>query len=114
MRTVIMAAAEKIKTKSIGEINSLLDVILPKIYTNISPNTIIGMAPDALNYKFTGNMGWPYEVKGYTGAAWYGVPITLESNVKKLHQDLFKEEDYEPTETVKTISNKIINKTGYR
>ncbi len=42
------------------------------------------------------------------------MPITLESNVKKLHQDLFNEEDYEPTETVKNISNKIINKTGYR
>ena len=71
MRTVIMAAAEKLKTKSIGEINKFLDVALPKIYTNISAGEIISMAPSALNYKFTGNMGWPYEVKGYTGAAWY-------------------------------------------
>lgn len=71
MRTVIMAAAEKLKTRSIGEINKFLDIALPKIYTNISAREILALAPDALNYKFTGNMGWPYEVKGYTGAAWY-------------------------------------------
>ena len=37
----------------------------------------------------------------------------LESNVKKLHQEVFGEEDYEVSDTVKEISNKIINRTGY-
>jgi len=44
---------------------------------------------------------------------WYGIPITLESNVSKLHQEMFSEVEYTPSETVKEISNKIINKTGY-
>ena len=44
---------------------------------------------------------------------WYGIPITLESNVKQLHQEAFDEEDYEPSDTVKNISQSIINKTGY-
>ena len=44
---------------------------------------------------------------------WYGVPITLEKNVTKLHHEMFDENDYQPSETVKTISNKIIEKTGY-
>ena len=113
MRTVIMKIADKLKTKSLGEINKFLDVILPKIYTNISAGDIISMAPDALNYKFSNSVGWPYEVKGYTGAAWYGAPVTLETNVVKLHQEVFKEGNYEPTENVKNVSNKIIKTTGY-
>ena len=43
----------------------------------------------------------------------YGVPVTLESNVKQLHQERVGEADYEPSETVKTISNSIVQKTGY-
>ena len=113
MRTVIMAMVDKIKTKSIGEINNLLDTILPKVYTNISAGSIIAMAPDVLNYKITESIGWPYKTQGITLNSWYGVPVTLESNVKKLHQELFGQEDYEPTETVKNISNKIVKKTGY-
>ncbi len=114
MRNVIMATAEKLKTRSVSEINKFLDVALPKIYTNISTNEIISMVPNALNYKITGSIGWPYNVKGITIDRWYGVPVTLESNVKKLHQEIFGEADYEPTATVKEISDKIIKKTGYQ
>jgi len=114
MRTVIMAMVDKLKTKSIGEINHFLDTVLPKVYTNISSGSIIGMVPDALNYKITDSIGWPYEVKGITLDRWYGVPVNLEKNVSKLHKELFEEEDYSPTETVKSISNQIIKKTGYQ
>lgn len=114
MRTVIMAMVDKLKTKSIGEINNFLDTVLPKVYTNISSGSIIAMVPDALNYKITDSIGWPYEVKGITLDRWYGVPVNLEKNVSKLHKELFGEEDYTPTETVQTISNQIIKKTGYQ
>ena len=113
MREVITAMADKLKTKSVGEINNFLDIVLPKVYTNISSSSIISMAPSALGYKISGSVGWPYEVRGYTGAAWYAAPVNLEENVKKLHQEVFNEENYEPTETVKEISNKIIKKTGF-
>ena len=46
-------------------------------------------------------------------AAWYGVPVTLESNVVELHQKLFGQEDYTASDRVKDISQRIINKTGY-
>lgn len=114
MRTVIMAMVDKLKTKSIGEINNFLDTVLPKVYTNISSGSIIGMVPDALNYKITDSIGWPYEVKGITLDRWYGVPVNLEKNVSKMHKELFGEEDYTPTQKVKTISNQIIKKTGYQ
>ena len=114
MRDVLTAMLKKLQTKSIGEINSLLDKILPKVYTNIETKNIISEIPSITKYKITQSIGWPYETKGITLDRWYGVPITLESNVQKLHQELFNEPDYVVSDTVKNISNKIANKTGYR
>ena len=61
----------------------------------------------------TESIGWPYETKGITLDRWYGVPVTLESNVKQLHEEIFGEEDYTPSEIVQEISKDIVNKTGY-
>lgn len=114
MRDVIEAMLKKLQTKSIGEINSLLDQILSKVYTNITPSDIIKEIPNVTKFKVTESIGWPYETKGITLDRWYGVPITLESNVQRLHQELFNEPEYVVSDTVKTISDKIVKKTGYR
>lgn len=113
MRDVVEAMLKKLQTKSIGEINTLLDNILPKIYTNISTGSIISEIPSITKYKIADSIGWPYNTKGKTMTLWYGIPITLESNVVQLHQELFGESDYKVSDTVKEISNKIIEKTGY-
>ena len=113
MRTVVEAMFNKLKTKSISELNEFADLILPKIYTNIDTGSIISMAPDLLKYNLTDSIGWPYETRGKTMGAWYGIPVTLESNVTKLHQELFGESDYVPSETVQNISDSIVSKTGY-
>ena len=113
MRTVIEAMFSKLKTKSLAEINSFADAILPHVYTNISATDIISMVPSMSKYKVTESIGWPYDTKGKTMDRWYGIPITLESNVTQLHKEAFGEEDYVPSDTVKTISQSIINKTGY-
>ena len=113
MRTVVEAMFNKLKTKSISELNEFADLILPKIYTNIDTGAIISMAPDLLKYNVTDSIGWPYETRGKTMGAWYGIPVTLESNVTKLHQELFRESDYVPSETVQNISDSIVNRTGY-
>ena len=114
MRDVLTAMIQKVKTKSIGEINKLADEILPKLYTNISAGDIFAMLPNIMNYNITDSIGWPYETKGITLDRWYGVPVNLANNVSKLHKDLFGEENYTPSSTVQDISNKIISKTGYR
>ena len=113
MRTVIEAMFEKVKTKSIGEINSLANTILPEIYTNINVGEILSLIPTALNFNITESIGWPYETKGITLDRWYGVPVTLETNVINLHKEAFGEEDYEPSSAVREINNSIIEKTGY-
>lgn len=114
MRTVIEAMFKKLKTKSLGEINDLADKILPEVYTNLDPDEIIKMAPTVLGYSISDSIGWPYEVKGITTDRWYSVPVTLESNVKKLHEEAFDEENYEPSEAVKEISEQIVDRTGYK
>lgn len=114
MRDVIEAMVNKLKTKSIGEINTFADKILPKVYTNISTGDVLGLLPNLANFKITNSIGWPYETKGITLDRWYGVPVNLANNVKKLHQEAFGESDYTPSSTVQEISNKIIKKTGYQ
>ena len=113
MRTVIEAMFSKLKTKSLAEINSFADAILPHVYTNISAKDIISMVPSMAKYKVTESIGWPYDTKGKTMDRWYGIPITLESNVTQLHKEAFGEDGYVPSDTVKTISQSIVNKTGY-
>ena len=113
MRTVVEAMANKFKTKSISEMNQIIDQILPEVYTNITAGDIFSLLPSIASFNVTDSIGWPYETKGITLDRWYGVPVTLESNVKQLHQEAFGETDYMPSDKVKEISNQIIEKTGY-
>ena len=113
MRTVIDAMFTKLKTRSLAQINSFADKILPHVYTNISAGDLLSMVPSMAKYKVTDSIGWPYNTKGKTMDRWYGIPITLESNVQQLHKEAFGETDYTPSDTVKSISESIIKKTGY-
>lgn len=114
MRTVLMKTFEKAKTMNISTINKIADTILPNVQTNISTSEIIATIPQMASFKINDNIGWPYETKGITLDRWYGVPVTLEENVKKMYKEVFKIEDYTSSETVQTISNNIIKKTGYK
>lgn len=113
MRTVVTAMEKKAKTLNIGQLNKLADEILPRVSKNIENNDIIALIPSALSFDITESLGWPYNVKGISTTAWYGVPVTLESNVIRLHKELFGQEDYKVSETVKEMNDAIIKKTGY-
>ena len=113
MRDVLTAVANKVKTFNISQLNTFVDKTLPRVYTNITANDIFSLLPSVTSYKITDSIGWPYETKGITMDRWYGIPITLESNVIQLHNKVFDEQDYTPSETIKKISNDIVAKTGY-
>ena len=113
MRTVIEAVFDKVKNLSLSDLSNFADTILPLISTNISSNEIISMLPSVIFYNITNSEGWPYDIRGISTTAWYGVPVTLESNVKQLHSEVFGNADYTPSETVQDISDDIINDTGY-
>ena len=114
MRTVLTAIVNKAKKMSVSQLNSLAKTILPKVYTNISSNEVISLLPTLATYSITESIGWPYETKGITLDRWYGVPVTLESNVEKLHKEVYGDENYSVSSKVKEISEEIIKKTGYR
>ena len=115
MRTVIDAVFSKIKKMSVAEMNKLADKILPEVHTNITKSEITEVMTDVASYSIGESMGWPYKVNGkMINKVWYGVPQTLEESVEKLHKDLFNEDNYEATDTVKTISSNIIKKTGVK
>ena len=113
MRDVLTAVVEKVKTLDVSGLNKLVDTVLPRLYTNISANDIFSLFPSVAEFKITQSIGWPYETRGKTIDRWYGIPVTLESNVTKLHQEIFEESDYTPSDRVKEISNNIVEKTGY-
>ena len=114
MRTVIEAMLTKAKTLSLGQLNNLVDTILPRVSTNITGTEILGLAPSIASFNITESMGWPYKTQGITLDRWYGVPVTLESNVEQLHKEAFGEADYVVPDTIKQISGQIIKKTGYK
>ena len=113
MRDVLSAVFAKAKKKSVLELISLLDILLPHVYTNVSIAEITKLIPQAFSFNIKDSIGWPYNTKGITLDRWYGVPITLEENVIRMHKELFGEEDYVVSDTVKSISDRIINRTGY-
>ena len=115
IRTVMTAMLNKAKTLNISKLNNFADVILPRIKTNISSSDIWGLVPSLASLKVKDNLGWPYETKGATvNGVWYGAPVTLESNVIKLHREAFGQEGYTVSQTVKEMSEEIIKKTGYK
>ena len=114
MRTVIEAMLSKVKTLNVGQLNKFVDIILPKISTNISTTDILGLVPSIASFNITDSLGWPYETKGIRLDRWYGVPVTLESNVEQLHREVFGQADYTVNSTIKNISDQIVKKTNYK
>ena len=72
------------------------------------------------SYKIKKSRSWPYKYSGLllnNGSGqdlWYDVPMTLESNVIKLHSKLFGQKNYEPTDRVMEIHNQIMTMVNSR
>ena len=115
MREVLQKVVEKIKNLNLGEINNLLDSFLQKIRTNIAEKEIKSLIPMALSLNIKKSFGWPYTTTGvWMDGDFYGPATTLESNVKKLHEEVYGQADYVVPEKIVEISNKIVGKTGVK
>ena len=113
MRTVIEMLLSKVKKLSLFELNDLVDTMLPQVKTNIKKTDILSLVPKAFSVKITQNsVGWPYTLSGWTDDVWYAVPCTLRSNVIDLHKNVYGDNDYEPSDTVIDMSDRIRRKTG--
>lgn len=118
MKIVMSTTFKKAKKADLFTLKEICDNAFPQAKTNISTSEMMSMALKFKRYDMTSSTtGWPYDVSGWTGYAgagyaWYGPPVTLSSNVTKLYDDFFEISDYEPTETVRTISENISVLTG--
>lgn len=113
-RVVLEKMLQKVKTADLMTLNKLVDETLPKILTSLSNTEILALAKDVASYNMVETKGFPFDLypADVSGAGDCVVPKNLENNVLQLHQWLFGSEAYTPSQTVKEISNTIINTTG--
>lgn len=118
-REVIYRIVEKAKNSSIATLNTVLDKIFPMIYTSLTEKKILSMGMNMLSYDIEDQTGFPFDhlygdtVKEAMDGVDCVLPITLESNVIKLHEFLYPEDSYVPSNEVKTYSQEIIDKSGF-
>lgn len=107
-RIVVTKMFEKAKQADLATINSIIDEILPQVYTNLSATEILSLAKDVLSYNIVANDGFPFEKDAHTyDKVSYVFPINLADNVTRLHEFLFDEFDYIPSPTVQEYSTYI-------
>ncbi len=111
-RTVITKMFEKAKQCDIMTLNSLLDEILPQVSTSLSATELLGLAKDATSYTMGENTGFPFDKQSVESMGYIVAPVDLENNVVQLHQFLYGNEVYTPSQTVKDISAAIRANTG--
>ena len=114
-RTIITKMFEKAKQCDILTLNKMLDEILPQISTSLSPTELLGLASGAAKYHMGENTGFPFDKEsGSVGNQGdMVIPLDLENNVIQLHQFLYANETYVPSQTVKDLSATIHANTGY-
>lgn len=114
-RTVVTKMFEKAKEADLLTLNSMLDTMLPEIYTTLTPGEMLDLAKDVGKYYMGENTGFPFDKEsvsiGKLGQV--VVPIDLENNVIQLHQFLYGNDSYTASQTVKELSETIHNNTGY-
>ena len=107
-RDVLTAMLKKSKEVSFGTLTSAVMLVLPNISTSLSVDDFIDMVSIASDYEVTVSDGFPFE--GMRNGGTIGskgscvVPTDLTRNVRKLHQVLFDDENYEPSNDVKKYS----------
>jgi anionic cell wall polymer biosynthesis LytR-Cps2A-Psr (LCP) family protein len=108
MRTVLTKVFEKLKTMSVKKLDDLLDMMLPQVQTNLSNSDLLTLAMRLANFNISSGAGWPYDVtSGYIGQVSYVFADDLLSNTVKLHQEMFGQTDYSPSDMVVNMNSVI-------
>lgn len=112
-RLVLTKMFEKAKTAKVGTLLNIVDTVLPEVYTNLTSNEMIALAKDIFSYEIADTTGFPFEK--YEGSLSDGLSYVFadgfNNNVIALHQYLFNNEAYTPSQTVDDIGNEIYNKS---
>ena len=116
-RIVINLMVQKLKQNP-TKIPEILDKVMGNVSTSLTKNEILELGMHAVTYT----MGTSY---AYTFQLCYGenvvnalgedvvIPVTLEFNVRELHEYLYPGLSYEPSAAVTEYSDYIARKSGY-
>lgn len=113
-RKIVQQAFEKAKKADFQTLYVLIGTVFPQVSTSIWVDDMVNNAKNISKFHLGETTGFP-QARGNANIKKKGdvvVPATLESNVKKLHEFLYGNTDYTPSETVKKISTKIASDTG--
>ncbi len=113
-REVLETIAQKAKTMSATKLDEIIKAVFPMCATNMTVDELLAIAKDGLSYNIVDTTGFPFDVQtGSVGSAGSCViPVDMEKNVSQLHKYLFNVDNYQPSETVSKISDRIKNDTG--
>ena len=113
---VIRQIAKKALTMNPSTLNKIAESVFGEIATSLDMSEILELLGDIAKYSIGESSRFPFEGEYATGTVGKKgsciVPTTLEENVIMLHQFFFGVEDYVPSETVKTCSQKIQSETS--
>ena len=116
-REVLTAVLEEAKKLEITTLTKIVKNVVGDFYTSIDLDEIIELVSDISSYTLVDEGGFPMKEYLITGSLGKGVGDSvvctdLEAAVSELHKIFFDEEDYEPSETVKKISDVIYENTS--
>lgn len=112
MKKIVNAIFKEVKSNP-TLITKITDEVFPQISTNMSTNDILPLAKNVLSFEIANNVEYPYDYwGGIFNGKWIAVPTTLEENNAQLHKEVFGNENYEASNSVKEINQKIISQTG--
>lgn len=110
-REVLQAIADEAKKADLATLTKVINDVSPYVYTSFSMDEILELAKDAAKYNLVDQTGFPHSdmrgsaTLGSKGSCVYAVDLV--DNVKWLHEYLFGEENYEPSDAVKEYSGII-------
>ena len=119
-RSVIKKLVEKAKKAGVSQLLQIADSVLNYntedekiIGTSLSFDEVMDLIPTMIDFTLSGSEGFPFTCDTPTiNQASMVVAQGLSYNVTKLHEFLFDEENYVPSEQVMEISDYIENYTG--
>ena len=106
------------KKASLPQLTETANAVFNEVYTSLDLTEIIELLGNVNSYYISDTSGFPQEsnrVNARIGSKGDCViPLSLEDNVRWLHQFLFDDSSYEPSDDVKRCSEQIYNETnGY-
>lgn len=116
-RIVINLMVQKLKQNP-TKIPEILDKVMGNVSTSLTKNEILELGMHAVTYTMGTSYAYPFHLcygENVVNALGEDVviPVTLEFNVRELHEYLYPGLSYEPSAAVTEYSDYIARKSGY-